>query len=388
MTESEIEVLRQENRRLRQRISELQSGSRSRVDPEDWKNADQRWPENNLDFKSLVENANSVILKLDPRGIVTYMNKYGLGLFGYHPEEIIGKHVLDTIVPDAESSQRDSSRFVEEYFSDPSHYPYLEHENLLRDGRRIWMAWINRLVYDDQGQVREIISVGSDITPRHKAEKALAERERWLKTMTNNVPVVIAYIDKERRFRFINRSFEEWLGKKSGQILNHPVPEVLGQEVYQAIKGYMDKALRGETVRYERDSKDAQGRDIVLELAYVPHRDETGQVVGYFAVGNDITADRLARREEAKHQKLEVALETAGAVAHEISQPLQTLMGEAEIVQARHGRNSAINEKMELIISEVERLAGITQKLVQLTRYESKEYPGGVNILDLDRSTD
>jgi len=388
MVESEVRALRDQSRRLRKRILQLKSSLRARMDLKGRTAAGRRPAEAGQDYKNLINNVNCVILKLNPNGVITYLNQHGLSLFGYRPEEIIGRHVLETIVPDTESTGRDLSRFVEDYFRDPSQYPYLEKENLLRDGRRIRMAWINRLVHDDQGQLCEIISVGNDITSRFEAEKALAERERWLKTMTDNVPVIIAYIDIGNRYRFVNRAFKEWQGKEDDQVLNRSVPDVIGREVYEAIKGYMERAFSGEEVRYERDSKDAQGRDIVLELVYVPHRDETGAVVGYFAMGADMTAHRLARQEEAKHQKLEAALETAGAICHEISQPLQTLMGEAELLQVRHGQDPVINEKLELIIAQTERLANITQKLVQLTRYESKKYPGGFNILDLDRSID
>src|SRR5262249_29178846 len=99
----------------------------------------------------------------------------GQKFFGYTAEEIQGQHVLGTIVPDVESGGRDLRRLMDDICAAPESFQQNANENVRRSGERVWIAWTNRIVRDDQGRVVEILSVGSDMTESRRAE---AERER------------------------------------------------------------------------------------------------------------------------------------------------------------------------------------------------------------------
>lgn len=134
-----------------------------------------RLAESERQYRELVEHANSVILRWDSDGRITFVNAYGLRFFGWSAEEIIGRHVLDTIVPPTESGGRDLRRLMQDVQADPASFEQNVNENMRRNGERVWMSWTNRIVRDAQGRVTEILSIGSDITARRQAE---AERER------------------------------------------------------------------------------------------------------------------------------------------------------------------------------------------------------------------
>ncbi|HSH17146.1 MAG TPA: PAS domain S-box protein, partial [Verrucomicrobiae bacterium] len=124
-------------------------------------------------YRELVENANSIILRWNAEGRITLLNEFGQRFFGYSAEEILGRHVLETIVPDAESSGRDLQRLMEEICADPKAFEQNINENIRRNGERVWISWTNRIVWDEHGRVREILSIGTDITDQRKAELAL-----------------------------------------------------------------------------------------------------------------------------------------------------------------------------------------------------------------------
>ncbi|MBL8254857.1 MAG: PAS domain S-box protein, partial [Candidatus Competibacter sp.] len=141
------------------------------------KQAKQKLLESEHKYRELVENANSIILRWNRRGEITFINEFGLKFFGYSPEEVIGQHVVGTIVPADESTGRDLRPLMDDICLHPERFERNVNENLRRDGERVWVAWTNKAVLDDRGQVVEVFSIGSDITDRKRAEEEL-ERHR------------------------------------------------------------------------------------------------------------------------------------------------------------------------------------------------------------------
>ncbi len=142
-------------------------------------------------YRNLLQTANSVIIRYDTQGRIHYINDYGVKLLGYEEHEILGRTVFETIIPEAELSGRDMRPFVHDLLRNPQAYPKGEGENLCRDGRRVWMEWSNQAIFNDQGDVIEILSVGNDTTQRRQAEEALQRSEAKFRTIFENSQVGI-----------------------------------------------------------------------------------------------------------------------------------------------------------------------------------------------------
>jgi signal transduction histidine kinase len=82
---------------------------------------------------------------------------------------------MDTIVPPTDTAGRDLQRLMEQICADPKSFEQNTNENILRNGERVSIAWTNRIVHDAEGNVVEILSVGTDITERKRAEEAVRE---------------------------------------------------------------------------------------------------------------------------------------------------------------------------------------------------------------------
>jgi len=125
-------------------------------------------------YRDLVDSVNSIILRWDAQGRIVFMNSYGLTFFGYETQELIGRNVVGTIVPESESiSQRDLKCLMQDIRKDPDRFRNNENENMTRDGRRVWVYWTNRAISDAEGGIVEILSVGNDITERRHMEAEL-----------------------------------------------------------------------------------------------------------------------------------------------------------------------------------------------------------------------
>ncbi|MHB8137383.1 MAG: ATP-binding protein [Smithellaceae bacterium] len=126
-------------------------------------------------YRDLVESANSVILRWTAEGKITFINKFALQFFGFSLEEIIGQNIIGTIVPEVETSGRDLTFLVYNVAKNPNAYEGNINENIKKNGQRVWVAWTNKHLMDESGQLVEILSIGVDITKLVEAEKELRE---------------------------------------------------------------------------------------------------------------------------------------------------------------------------------------------------------------------
>ncbi|MBN8449269.1 MAG: PAS domain S-box protein [Candidatus Accumulibacter sp.] len=149
------------------------------------KRAEQALLESELKYRELVENANSIILRWTPAGVITFINEFGLKFFGYSEEELLGRQVVGTIQPPMAGQSNDLLSLVETIHLDPDEFERKVTENMRRGGERVWVSWTNKAVFDDWGRVVEVFSVGSDVTERKRAEEELERHRERLEEMVS-----------------------------------------------------------------------------------------------------------------------------------------------------------------------------------------------------------
>ena len=129
-------------------------------------------------YRDLVNNAESIILRWDSEGRILFMNPFALELFGYTAEEVLGKNVVGTIVPETESTtSRDLSHLLKEIEADPDRFKNNENENIKKNGDRIWVSWTNRAIRNEAGE-HEILSIGNNITEKKMLERRLLQAQK------------------------------------------------------------------------------------------------------------------------------------------------------------------------------------------------------------------
>lgn len=114
--------------------------------------------------------------------------------------------------------------------------------------------------------------------------------------------------------------------------------------------------------------------------------DPTRPRLGALAVFSDITGLKEAEEQRVIGEKLKAAIETAGAVCHEMNQPLQVLTARLDLMLMTTGDQGNLHQNLEELQDQVQRLSGITRRLIKLTKYRTKAYADGEDILDLERS--
>ncbi|MEG4234915.1 adenylate/guanylate cyclase domain-containing protein [Microcoleus sp. Pol11C3] len=142
-----------------------------------------------IKYRELVENANSIILKLDTEGNITFFNEFAQNFFGYDEEEIIGKNAVGTIIPQRDTRGNDLAAKLRDILENPEQYMRNENESIRRSGERVWVSWANKPLFDAVGKFAGMLAIGTDITDRRRAEMALyklnEELEFRVKERTN-----------------------------------------------------------------------------------------------------------------------------------------------------------------------------------------------------------
>jgi len=131
----------------------------------------------------LMDKVSGIILSLNPAGNITFLNHYGRSFFGYSNDEILGRPMLGTLTPSTGFEGRDLASFLDGLKRDPNRYAFSVNQNILRNGQKVWVFWSNKGIYDDQGQVLEVVRVGLDITERERRLEAATQELKEIGNM-------------------------------------------------------------------------------------------------------------------------------------------------------------------------------------------------------------
>jgi diguanylate cyclase (GGDEF)-like protein/PAS domain S-box-containing protein len=132
---------------------------------------------------------------------------------------------------------------------------------------------------------------------RSKAETAAAawqRSEQMLRLVMDTIPAMIAYIDADERYVVCNRLYREAFGMIEDRVAGQNSRETIGEELYGLAKPWIDKALAGEHVTYERRQRREDGSMADVSVSYVPHPDASGRALGFYAMIIDITEQKRA----------------------------------------------------------------------------------------------
>jgi PAS domain S-box-containing protein len=169
----------------------------------------------------LVENANSIILKWDRDGTITYFNEFAVKFFGYADSEIIGQSIIGTIVPETESSGRNLVDMMRKICDNPTAFINNENENIRKNGERVWVSWNNHPLTDSVGNIEGILSVGQDITERKIIEGKLQKSELRFRSFVENVNDVLFVLTPAGVFSYVSPQWKEAFGYELSETVGH-----------------------------------------------------------------------------------------------------------------------------------------------------------------------
>lgn len=140
----------------------------------------QKLSDSEKKYRDLVENANSIILRRDIKGKITFFNEYAQKLFGFREEEIIGENIVGTILPDSGPIRHQIENLNTSLRLFPDLPQVSEDKNILRDKKHVWIAWTYKPIFNEDNEIREILCIGNDITELKSTEQEKKDLENRL----------------------------------------------------------------------------------------------------------------------------------------------------------------------------------------------------------------
>ena len=218
---------------------------------------------------------------------------------------------------------------------------------------------------------------------RKEAETQIREQGRILEKILESSPVGIALVEN-RVFKWVNTEMVRMFGYESKKDFQDRSVKIIyaaeedfefaGKTIYEGL------STRGKA-DYEMDmcKKDKTRFPVHVRLNSTDSKNPMAWTIGTFT---DISERRAAEKETFERERLQGVLEMAGAVCHEINQPLQAIIGYSELLQM-DPEAAASGNSVKSIKSQASRLGKITTTLANITQYKTVEYPGNTKIVDI-----
>lgn len=237
-------------------------------------------------FRILSERARDIIFLLRPDGTILEANEAASRIYGYPRDELLKLKVHDLRAPstlpqlDAQLAKANREGILFETLhrrKDGSDFPV----EVNSTGAEI-------------GGERLLLSVIRDITERKQAEEKLRQSETQLRVITDAMPALIAFVDADLRYKFVNKTYTEWFGHGPEEIIGKTVREVVGEAAFGAVESALQRVFAGEAFRFEQWMPYKDGGARFVSVNYIPNKTETGAVNGYYALVQDITERKKA----------------------------------------------------------------------------------------------
>lgn len=174
----------------------------------------------------------------------------------------------------------------------PSHFE----GHIVRKGRDVHFQVQLVPQLDDAGAVQGFYAMTFDVTAVRQAELARARSEERLRQITDNLPVLIGYVDCEQRLLFANATYRDWLNVDMRTALGRPMAEVVGEAVYAPRRPHVERALAGQRAEFEQEIVTPAGRRCVRS-SFIPDFDADGSVRGLYALSTDVTVLKDTQRQ-------------------------------------------------------------------------------------------
>jgi diguanylate cyclase len=138
------------------------------------------------------------------------------------------------------------------------------------------------------GRVVRLFGAFQDVTERHRAEQVVIENQRRLRMVTDHLPALIAEVDHEQRYRFLNAHFQRVYGTDVQAAIGRTMRETRSEEAYAQLAPHVEAALRGENTSFSYTEHVGE-RLVHYQSNYIPDIDRAGRVHGFYAITFDIT---------------------------------------------------------------------------------------------------
>ncbi|WP_158219936.1 PAS domain S-box protein [Ideonella sp. A 288] len=359
-----------------------------------------------------VEQSPAAIVIMDLDGRIEYANDAFERISGWSRQDVIGRIDPLIVVPGSGQSAAPGDdaavsglqAVLRSLRADPRSWSG-ELASLRRDGRPYDQRVSITPLRQADGQVTHFVAIEEDITDRKRDEaeleqyrrgleeavvdrtrelrhamRAREDSERFLRSITDNLPNFVSYWGRDGRCHYANAGYLDLYGMSMDEMRRITQRELLSAELHEENEARVIRVLAGEPQQYER-VRMLHGRKVHLWVQFVPDQ-SAGEVRGYFVLGTDITVMKSAEHDlQALNEQLVQARDRAEAanraksaflanISHEIRTPMNAIIGLTHLMQ-RDSRDAVQTDRLGKVSQAAQHLLDVINDVLDLSKIES-----------------
>jgi PAS domain S-box-containing protein len=342
-------------------------------------------------YADFFESAADGIVVIDSDGKLLFSNPRAREITGYGESELIG-HPLGDLLPEDERPRAHEIRLG---FQKGIYPQGVDIRIVRKDGALALLSVNTSSVLREENA---ILFTFRDVTQERATEEELKHTKEFLERVIDSSVDAIVAADMRGHILLFNRAAQRCYGYRQEEVfgklhVSQLYPPGVAREVMQLIRSEVHGGV-GRLEDYRCDMLGKGGERVPVSLSAALIYDD-GRPVASVGLFTDLRErlqmqERLAaaQQELRAREKQAIIAELAGAAAHELNQPLTSVMGYAELLKRRLDRDTPAYGAAHVIVNEAERMAEIVRKIGKITKYETKSYVGAAKILDLDKASE
>jgi PAS domain S-box-containing protein len=337
-------------------------------------------------YADFFESSADGIVVIDAEARLLFSNPKARSITAYDEADLRGRKLGDLFLPEDAGRARD----LRLGFARGEYPQGVDLRVRRKDGQIITLSLNFNSVLREEGAV---LCSFRDVTQERAVEAELIKTKDFLQRVIDSSVDAIISADMRGNVLLFNRAAERIYGKPGGVMLGSDVrtlyPEGVARHIMKTMRAGGGKI---EGMRVEIIDSKGEIVPVLLSAALIM---EGPTPVGSVGVFTDLRErvrmeQKLAQAQEQllAQERQAIIAELAGAAAHELNQPLTSVMGYAELLKRRLDKDGPAWGAAEIIFNEAERMAEIVRKIGKITKYETKSYVGRARILDLDKAVE
>ena len=340
------------------------------IDVTEKRNTEKELEQSHYFINTLLQTIPNPVFHKDAKGRYTGCNTAYEEFMGLPEKNLIGKTVFDIAPAKLAKQYHKQDRNL---LKNPGRRQY-ESQVIQMDGTVKDVIFDKASIISSSGDITGIVGIITDITHRKRMEQTLKRNESRFRAFTQAIPDILFIFDEDGKYIEIFTSASELLFNDLAALKNNYIKDALPADVAKLHADVIKKTIQTQKSQFFEYILDVPKGRCWFESHTAPILGLEGEKRFIASSVREITDRKLAEKEINEKERLAAVMETAGAVCHELNQPLQIISGCCELLEDIGGLEQNIQRKIDIIIQETQRMAKLNHNLMNITSYKTKSY--------------
>jgi PAS domain S-box-containing protein len=304
---------------------------------------------------ALVDCSDDVIISKRLDGTILTWNPAATRVFGYQPDEIIGKSILTLIPPEFQHEEPEILRKLRA----GERIDHYETVRMRKNGERFPMSVTISPIRDESGRIVGASKTARDISHHRKTEEGLSR----LAAIVDSADDAIVSKTLDGIVTSWNRAAQTMFGYTAEEMIGQPILRLIPEGLKYEEDEILRKLRASERIdHYETTRQKKNGELFQVSVTISPIVDESGRVIGASKIARDISDKKRVEQLLIQSEKLAATGRMAAAIAHEINNPLESLINLIFLARQNCSPDTKVNQLLITAEQELERVAHIARQ--------------------------